>query len=113
VKRGPLPRDKAMVGRVDPLAIALSFSDRPLLLTALSLFSSRAQRGICSFFRPDQCRLNSRLFVAPRNLPTYNRVSFGVRVSGPLRNYAPSRAFAPCVLLSKPHDAGLAVSCRR
>ena len=29
VKKEPLPRDKAMVGRVDPLATAFSFSDCP------------------------------------------------------------------------------------
>ena len=66
--------------------------------------------------------LPAATFVAARNSATYNRVSSGVRdlfpVGGSISsrkwvqirfsNYAPCRAFAPCVLLSKPRDAGLA-----
>jgi hypothetical protein len=53
VKRGSLPRDRAVVGvGVDPLVTALPFSDRPLLATALSFLSSRAKPRDLQFAPP-------------------------------------------------------------
>ena len=53
-------------------------------------------------------------FVAARNSPPIIGLALACGFRVRKSNYAPCRAFAPCVLLSKPHDAGFAgVRCLR
>src|SRR5258707_12187394 len=51
VRRGPLPRDRAVVRAGNPLATALSFSNRSLLTTTRSFLSSRVLDGPAAHLR--------------------------------------------------------------